>query len=123
MCVIDSQSIRSSTNVPAIDQGIDAGKKIVGRKRSIVIDTVSLLLTVLVTAASVQDSVMRPDAHREGRRRARHQQGVAHGGFGSTCSASRISYTLAEHGIAYGPGHHDRIGIIDRDHQRIRQVP
>ncbi|MER6114663.1 IS5 family transposase [Streptomyces sp. NPDC001743] len=56
-CVIDSQSIKTSTNVPASEQGIDAGKKIVGRKRSIVIDTVGLLLTVLVTAASVQDSI------------------------------------------------------------------
>lgn len=55
-CVIDSQSIKTSTNVPATRQGIDAGKKIVGRKRSIVIDTVGLLLGVLVTAASVQDS-------------------------------------------------------------------
>ncbi|WP_405609027.1 IS5 family transposase [Streptomyces sp. NBC_00076] len=56
-CVIDSQSIKTSANVPAAGQGIDAGKKIVGRKRSIVIDTVGLLLAVLVTAASVQDSV------------------------------------------------------------------
>ncbi|MFE9483905.1 IS5 family transposase [Streptomyces spororaveus] len=56
-CVIDSQSIKTSTNVPASEQGIDAGKKIVGRKRSIVIDTVGLLLAVMVTAASVQDSI------------------------------------------------------------------
>lgn len=56
-CVIDSQSIKTSTNVPAAGQGIDAGKKIVGRKRSIVIDTVGLLLEVLVTAAGVQDSI------------------------------------------------------------------
>ncbi|MCX5395664.1 IS5 family transposase [Streptomyces sp. NBC_00102] len=55
-CVIDSQSIKTSTNVPTSGQGIDAGKKIVGRMRSIVIDTVGLLLGVLVTAASVQDS-------------------------------------------------------------------
>ncbi|GHF05797.1 hypothetical protein GCM10014715_72400 [Streptomyces spiralis] len=33
------------------------GKKIVGRKRNIVTDTLGLLLAVLVTAASVQDSV------------------------------------------------------------------
>lgn len=55
-CVIDSQSIKTSTDVPTSGQGIDAGKKIVGRKRSIVIDTLGLLLGVLVTAASVQDS-------------------------------------------------------------------
>ncbi|MEV0663800.1 IS5 family transposase [Actinomadura luteofluorescens] len=55
--VIDAQSVKTSSNVPACDQGIDAAKKIVGRKRSIVVDTLGLLLTVLVTAASVQDSV------------------------------------------------------------------
>ncbi|MFE9487340.1 IS5 family transposase [Streptomyces sp. NPDC006641] len=56
-CVIDAQSVKTSTSVPATGQGIDAGKKTVGRKRSIVTDTLGLLLAVLVTAASVQDSV------------------------------------------------------------------
>ncbi|MFD7731290.1 IS5 family transposase [Kitasatospora phosalacinea] len=56
-CVIDSQSIKTSTNVRSCEQGIDAGKKTVGRKRSIAIDTVGLLLGALVTAASVQDSI------------------------------------------------------------------
>jgi transposase len=54
-CLIDSQSIKTAPTVPAATQGIDAGKKIVGRKRSIVTDTLGLLLAVLVTAASVQD--------------------------------------------------------------------
>ncbi|WKV75988.1 IS5 family transposase [Streptomyces sp. PCS3-D2] len=56
-CVIDAQSVKTSTSAPARSQGIDAGKKIVGRKRSIVTDMLGLLLAVLVTAASVQDSV------------------------------------------------------------------
>ncbi|MFD9339616.1 IS5 family transposase [Streptomyces sp. NPDC060028] len=56
-CVIDAQSVKTSTSVPASSLGIDAGKKIVGRKRSIVIDTIGLLLAVLVTAAGVQDPV------------------------------------------------------------------
>ncbi|MFD4578047.1 IS5 family transposase [Streptomyces sp. NPDC058417] len=55
--VIDAQSVKTSTNVPLREQGADVGKKIVGRKRSIIIDTTGLMLTVLVTAASVQDSV------------------------------------------------------------------
>lgn len=55
-CVIDAQSVKTSTSVPAKSQGIDAGKKIVGRKRSIITDTLGLLLAVLVTAAGVQDS-------------------------------------------------------------------
>ncbi|PBC70338.1 transposase [Streptomyces sp. TLI_235] len=54
-CIIDSQSIKTSTNVPVAGQGADVGKRIVGRKRNIVTDTIGLLLVVLVTAASVQD--------------------------------------------------------------------
>ncbi|WP_405958151.1 IS5 family transposase [Streptomyces phaeochromogenes] len=54
--VIDAQSVKTSASVPACSQGIDAGKKIAGRKRSIITDTLGLLLAVLVTAASVQDS-------------------------------------------------------------------
>ncbi|TQF06412.1 IS5 family transposase [Kitasatospora acidiphila] len=54
-CIVDSQSVKTSTNVPATTQGIDAAKKITGRKRSIITDTIGLLLAVLVTAASVQD--------------------------------------------------------------------
>ncbi|MEV6486142.1 IS5 family transposase [Streptomyces sp. NPDC051576] len=55
-CVIDAQSVKTSTSVPATSQGTDNAKKIVGRKRSIVTDTLGLLLAVLATAASVQDS-------------------------------------------------------------------
>jgi transposase len=54
-CVIDTQSVKTSANVPAASQGYDAGKKIAGRKRSIVTDTLGLLIAVLVTAASVSD--------------------------------------------------------------------
>jgi transposase len=56
--VIDTQSVKTSTNAPAGTQGIDAGKKIVGRKRGIVTDTLGLILAVLVTAASVSDNTI-----------------------------------------------------------------
>ncbi|GAA3135863.1 hypothetical protein GCM10010521_22440 [Streptomyces rameus] len=42
--MIDAQSVKTSTSVPAAGQGVDAGKKIVGRKRNIVTDTLGLLL-------------------------------------------------------------------------------
>lgn len=38
------------------DQGTGAGKRIIGRKRHVGGDTLGLLLTVLVTAASVSDT-------------------------------------------------------------------
>lgn len=56
-CVLDAQSIKTSADVPATGQGIDAGKKIAGRKRHIGVDTLGLLLAVLVTAANVSDNV------------------------------------------------------------------
>lgn len=54
--IVDAQSIRTSANVAESSQGIDAGKKIKGRKRHIATDTLGLLLVLLVTAASVQDT-------------------------------------------------------------------
>ena len=53
--IIDSQSVKAAPTVGAASRGYDAGKKINGRKRHIVVDTLGLLLVVLVTAASVQD--------------------------------------------------------------------
>lgn len=54
--ILDAQSVKTSSNVAESAQGIDAGKKIKGRKRHIAIDTLGLLLVVLVTAASVHDT-------------------------------------------------------------------
>ncbi|MFC9262249.1 IS5 family transposase [Streptomyces hydrogenans] len=54
--VVDAQSVKTSGNVAETSQGIDAGKKIKGRKRHLVTDTLGLVLAVLVTAASVHDS-------------------------------------------------------------------
>jgi len=50
---LDSQSVkRSAIHGP---HGFDAGKKIDGRKRHILVDTMGLVLAVLVTSASVSD--------------------------------------------------------------------
>ncbi|WP_371749983.1 IS5 family transposase [Streptomyces sp. NBC_01283] len=54
--VVDAQFMKTAPSVPTNTQGTDAGKKIVGRKRSIVVDTLSLLLLAMVTAASVSDN-------------------------------------------------------------------
>jgi len=54
--IIDSMSVKTSGNVPESDQGVDMGKRIKGRKRHIAVDTLGLLLVVIITAASIQDS-------------------------------------------------------------------
>jgi transposase len=56
--VIDTQSVKTSTNVPLTSQGTDAAKKIVGRKRGILTDTLGLLLAVIVTAASLSENAV-----------------------------------------------------------------
>ena len=53
--VIDSQSVRAAEEACRASRGYDAGKKVNGRKRHIAVDTIGLLLTVLITAAGVQD--------------------------------------------------------------------
>ena len=51
--VLDAQSTRISPQ--GGQSGYDAGKKVKGRKRHLVVDTLGLVLAVSVTAASVQD--------------------------------------------------------------------
>jgi transposase len=53
--IIDSQSVKGADTVGRDTRGYDAGKKINGRKRFIVTDTLGLLIVVVVMAASVQD--------------------------------------------------------------------
>ena len=51
--ILDSQSVKTVEGGAA--RGFDAGKKVSGRKRHAIVDTLGLLLRVRVTAGSVQD--------------------------------------------------------------------
>lgn len=51
--ILDSQTVKT-TEVPS-ERGYDAGKKIKGHKRHLLVDTLGLIMVVVVTAASVQD--------------------------------------------------------------------
>ena len=53
--IIDSQSVKGAASVPADSRGYDGGKKINGRRRHVITDSLGLLLMVLVTAADVTD--------------------------------------------------------------------
>lgn len=54
VCILDSQSAKT-TEEGEEQRGYDAGKKVKGRKRHLVIDALGLLLAIQVTSASVQD--------------------------------------------------------------------
>jgi len=52
--IIDAQSVKS-TLVSSEDKGFDAGKKVKGIKRHIIVDTLGLILAVVIQSASVQN--------------------------------------------------------------------
>lgn len=52
--IIDAQSVKN-TLVSSEDKGFDAGKRVKGIKRHIIVDTLGLILAVVIQSASVQD--------------------------------------------------------------------
>jgi putative transposase len=56
---IDTQSVKT-TEVGGPNRGYDGGKKIKGRKRHLLVDTLGLLLAVAVTAANLDDGTAAP---------------------------------------------------------------
>jgi putative transposase len=56
---IDSQSVKT-TEMGGPERGYDGGKKINGRKRHLLVDTLGLLLAVLITSAGLDDGVAAP---------------------------------------------------------------
>ncbi|MFI6785679.1 IS5 family transposase [Micromonospora sp. NPDC050276] len=92
--VIDTQSVKTSTNAPLPTQGIDAGKKIVGRKRGIVTDTLGLLLAVVVTAASASDNTIGIDLL--------NQTKTTHPALAKTWVDAGFKNKVIEHGATLG---------------------
>ena len=53
---IDSQAVKT-TEIGGKERGYDGGKKIKGRKRHLLVDTLGLLLAVVITSARIDDGV------------------------------------------------------------------
>jgi putative transposase len=64
---IDSQSVKTASG--GKERGTDGGKKVKGRKRHILVDSLGFLLAVVVTAANVDDARAAPDVFAQARGR------------------------------------------------------
>lgn len=96
--VLDAQSVKTSEGGAAI--GYDAGKRIRGRKRHLLVDTGGLLLAVMVTTASLQD---RPGGRRllttARPRFPRLGKVWADGGYANVVDTSLVTHAREELGL------------------------
>jgi hypothetical protein len=65
--IINAQSAKS-TLVSSESKGFDAGKKVKGIKRHIIVDTMALVFAVVIQSASVQDRDGAIDSRKDGRK-------------------------------------------------------
>jgi putative transposase len=72
--IADSQSVKT-TEVGG-EKGFDAGKKVKGRKRHLLVDILGFLVVVFVTAASVQDRDALPRLLREAKEKSSRLEAV-----------------------------------------------
>jgi putative transposase len=56
---VDSQSVKT-TEMGGTDRGYDSGKKVKGRQRHVLVDTLGLLIAILITGAGPDDGVAAP---------------------------------------------------------------
>ncbi|WP_329541566.1 transposase [Streptomyces sp. NBC_01358] len=56
LVIIDTQSVRAAAGVPKTTTGLDANKKVSGRKRGLAVDVPGLVIGVVVIAASAHDN-------------------------------------------------------------------
>jgi transposase len=96
--VLDAQSVKSSEGGQA--RGVDMGKKVTGRKRHLITDTLGLVLVAAVTAASVQD---RPGGRAVLARLAAAFPSVAlvwaDGGYANAIDAGLVGWAAQELGL------------------------
>ena len=91
VAIIDSQSAK--TTETRGERGYDAGKKVKGRQRHLLVDTLGLLIVVVVTAASLQDRDGARLVFEAARGETRLQKVWADGGYaGKLVAATRQDF-------------------------------
>lgn len=124
-----SAGIVASQSVPLADQagqrGYDAGKKVTGRKRHLLVDTLGVLLIVVVLAAQIQDRDGAKAVFLQAKRRfPRLQLLWADGGYRgqlvrwTRATCGWVLQIVTRSDAAWLSKHALRAGVADRSHPR-----
>jgi putative transposase len=110
--VMDSQSVHESAEgvVPAATSGFDPFKKVNGRKRHLLVDTLGLLVTAVVTKASAADCAVAPLLLARARRRGRSRLALAWADNGYHGGGGYLEWSRTELGITVEIVQRPRLG-------------
>jgi putative transposase len=109
---MDSQSVHESAEgvVPAATSGFDPFKKVNGRKRHLLVDTLGLLVTAVVTKASAADCAVAPLLLARARRRGRSRLALAWADNGYHGGGGYLEWSRTELGITVEIVQRPRLG-------------
>lgn len=106
LVILDTQSVRAAAGVPKTTTGLDANKKVSGRKRGLAVDVLGLIIGVVVLAASAHDNAAGTALLDQAARAVRDASGEGPGGpglQGRSRHPRRVVASLSRSSAATGP--------------------